>query len=91
MFGEVYDADPVKLSPHVRNSDMNSVLDFTFQSQAVSYASGNSAKNLQSLFAGDDYYTTPDSSATALHVPRQPRHGPRRVLPRLVGQRARAR
>ncbi|GGI44838.1 pullulanase-type alpha-1,6-glucosidase [Agromyces flavus] len=66
MFGEVYDADPVKLSPYVRKSDMNSVLDFTFQSQAVSYASGNSAKNLQSLFAGDDYYTTPDSSATAL-------------------------
>lgn len=66
MFGEVYDADPVKLSPYVRNTDMNSVLDFTFQSQAVSYASGNSAKNLQSLFAGDDYYTTPDSSATAL-------------------------
>ncbi|MFE5670023.1 pullulanase-type alpha-1,6-glucosidase [Agromyces sp. NPDC056523] len=66
MFGEVYDAEPVKLSPYVRKSDMNSVLDFTFQSQAVSYASGNSAKNLQSLFAGDDYYTTSDSSATAL-------------------------
>ncbi|GAA4375833.1 hypothetical protein GCM10023152_20200 [Agromyces bauzanensis] len=66
MFGEVYDADPQKLSPYVRNSDMNSVLDFTFQSQAVSFAAGNSAKNLQSLFAGDDYYTTPDSSATAL-------------------------
>ena len=45
---------------------MNSVLDFTFQSQAVTFAAGNSAKNLQSLFAGDDYYTTPDSSATAL-------------------------
>ncbi|WP_157002803.1 pullulanase-type alpha-1,6-glucosidase [Agromyces laixinhei] len=66
MFGEVYDADPVKLSPYVRGTDMNSVLDFTFQSQAVSFAAGNSAKNLQSLFAGDDYYTTPDSSATAL-------------------------
>lgn len=66
MFGEVYDADPVKLSPYVRKTDMNSVLDFTFQSQAVSFAAGNSAKNLQSLFAGDDYYTTPDSSATAL-------------------------
>lgn len=66
MFGEVYDADPVKLSPYVRNTDMNSVLDFTFQSQAVAFAAGNSAKNLQSLFAGDDYYTTPDSSATAL-------------------------
>ena len=66
MFGEVYDADPVKLAPYVRDTDMNSVLDFAFQSSAVSYASGNSAKGLQSLFAGDDRYTTPDSSATAL-------------------------
>lgn len=66
MFGEVYDADPVKLSPYVRETDMNSVLDFTFQSQAVSFAAGNSAKGLASLFAGDDYYTTPDSSASAL-------------------------
>src|SRR5690606_3879237 len=66
MFGEVYDADPVKLAPYIRDTDMNSVLDFTFQSSAVSYASGNSAKGLQTLFAGDDRYTTPDSSATAL-------------------------
>ncbi|MBD8012106.1 pullulanase-type alpha-1,6-glucosidase [Microbacterium sp. Re1] len=66
MFGEVYDADPVKLAPYVRDTDMNSVLDFTFQSSAVSYASGNSAKGLQTLFAGDDRYTTAHSSATAL-------------------------
>lgn len=66
MFGEVYDADPAKLSPYVRKTDMNSVLDFTFQSQATSYAKGGSAEQLQSLFAGDDMYTTPDSSATAL-------------------------
>ena len=66
MFGEVYDADPKKTSPYVRTTDMDSVLDFTFQSQAVGYASGNSAKGLANLFAGDDYYTTPHSSATAL-------------------------
>ncbi|GAB3603566.1 pullulanase-type alpha-1,6-glucosidase [Microbacterium aureliae] len=66
MFGEVYDADPVKLAPYVRDTDMNSVLDFTFQSAAVAYAAGNSAKGLQNLYAGDDRYTTPDSSATAL-------------------------
>lgn len=40
MFGEVYDADPVKLSPYVRDSDMNAVLDFTFQSAATSFAKG---------------------------------------------------
>lgn len=70
MFGEVYDADPAKLSPYVRNSDMNSVLDFTFQSAATAYAKGTGAgakpSGLATLFAGDDMYTTPDSSATAL-------------------------
>ncbi|MEJ1087829.1 pullulanase-type alpha-1,6-glucosidase [Microbacterium sp. Mu-80] len=66
MFGEVYDADPAKLAPYVRDTDMNSVLDFTFQSSAISFASGNSAKGLQSLFAGDDRYTTSHSSASAL-------------------------
>ncbi|QIG39279.1 pullulanase-type alpha-1,6-glucosidase [Microbacterium sp. 4R-513] len=66
MFGEVYDADPTKLAPYVRKTDMNSVLDFTFQSAASSYAGGASAATLRNLFAGDDHYTTADSSATAL-------------------------
>ncbi|MBP2436285.1 pullulanase-type alpha-1,6-glucosidase [Microbacterium amylolyticum] len=66
MFGEVYDADPAKLSPYVRDTAMNSVLDFTFQSSAVSFAGGNSARGLSSLFRGDDYYTTPETSASAL-------------------------
>ena len=66
MFGEVYDADPAKLSPYVRDTDMSSVLDFTFQSSAVSFANGGNTKTLQTLYAGDDRYTTPDSSATAL-------------------------
>ncbi len=66
MFGEVYSADQKILSPYVRKTDMNSVLDFAFQDGAVGYAAGNSARGLQSLFAGDDYFTTPQSSATAL-------------------------
>ncbi len=66
MFGEVYDADPAKLSPYIRKTDMNSVLDFTFQAAAQSYSAGQSAKGLSAMFAGDDRYTTPDSSATAL-------------------------
>ncbi|WP_158277240.1 pullulanase-type alpha-1,6-glucosidase [Serinibacter arcticus] len=66
MFGEVYDADPKLLSPYVRDTDMDSVLDFTFQQQAISYASGNSPSALASLFDGDDYYTTPTTSASAL-------------------------
>ena len=66
MFGEVYDADPVKLSPYVRDTDMDSVLDFTYQSAASSYANGNSARGLQLLFDGDDRYTTATKNAHAL-------------------------
>ncbi|GAB3160646.1 hypothetical protein GCM10027059_09080 [Myceligenerans halotolerans] len=65
-FGEVFDADAAKTSPYVRDTDMSSVLDFAFQSSAISYASGNSAQRLAGHFASDDRYTTPDSSATAL-------------------------
>ncbi|TFC16290.1 pullulanase-type alpha-1,6-glucosidase [Cryobacterium algoritolerans] len=66
MFGEVYDADAAKTSPYVRGTDLSSVLDFGFQSQATSFAAGNSAKGLSQLFAGDDRYTTPHSNAYAL-------------------------
>ncbi len=66
MFGEVYDADPAKLSPYVRRTDMNSVLDFTFQSAASTFARGFSPQTLRDLFAGDDMYTTPTTSASAL-------------------------
>ncbi|WP_250445625.1 pullulanase-type alpha-1,6-glucosidase [Actinotalea sp. C106] len=66
MFGEVYDADPALLSPYVRNTDMSSVLDFTYQSATSAYVSGSQAGTLQRLFAGDDMYTTPSTSASAL-------------------------
>ncbi|WP_083508674.1 pullulanase-type alpha-1,6-glucosidase [Arthrobacter alpinus] len=66
MFGEVYSADQKILSPYVRKTDMNSVLDFAFQDGAVGYATGNSARGLQTLFAGDDYFTTTKNSPTAL-------------------------
>ncbi|GEL96537.1 pullulanase-type alpha-1,6-glucosidase [Cellulomonas terrae] len=66
MFGEVYDADPVKLAPYLRDSDMNAVLDFTFQSAASNYAKGFTAGGLTSLYAGDDRYTTPTTNAQAL-------------------------
>lgn len=66
MFGEVYDADAVKTSPYVRDTAMSSVLDFSFQAAATSFASGNDARGLQRLYASDDLYTTADSSASAL-------------------------
>jgi pullulanase-type alpha-1,6-glucosidase len=62
----VYDADAAKTSPYVRRTDMSSVLDFSFQAAATSYASGNSARRLADLYASDDLYTTPDSSSSAL-------------------------
>ncbi|HEV6954522.1 MAG TPA: pullulanase-type alpha-1,6-glucosidase [Promicromonospora sp.] len=65
-FGEVYDADAAKTSPYVRRTAMSSVLDFSFQAAATSYASGNSARRLADLYASDDLYTTPHSSASAL-------------------------
>jgi len=66
MFGEVYDADATKTSPYVRTTDMSSVLDFSFQSGAASFAKGSAATGLAALFATDDYYTTPTTSASAL-------------------------
>jgi len=66
MFGEVYDADPVKLAPYLRDSDMNGVLDFTFQSAAVNFAKGLSPTGLRSLYAGDDRYVTPTTNANGL-------------------------
>ncbi len=66
MFGEVYDADATKTSPYVRDSDMSSVLDFSFQSAATTFARGFNPDLLSALYASDDWYTTPHSSATAL-------------------------
>ncbi|MFH5822174.1 pullulanase-type alpha-1,6-glucosidase [Georgenia sp. AZ-5] len=65
-FGEVYDADARLTAPYVRDTDMSAVLDFAYQSAALSYAKGFTARGLSGLFASDDYYTTADSSADAL-------------------------
>ncbi len=66
MFGEVYDADATKTAPYVRDSDMSSVLDFSFQSAATTFARGFNPDVLSTLYASDDWYTTGHSSATAL-------------------------
>ena len=80
MFGEVYDADPAKLSPYLRNSDMNAVLDFTFQSAASNYAKGILGGRAARAVRGRRHVHDPDDErAGAAHVPRQPRHGPHRL------------
>ena len=83
MFGEVYDADPAKLSPYVRDSDMNAVLDFTFQSAASRLRPrrrrrrpGGAVRRRRPLHDADH------QRAGAAHLPGQPRHGPHRLLRR---------
>ncbi|UZN02100.1 pullulanase-type alpha-1,6-glucosidase [Cellulomonas sp. S1-8] len=66
MFGEVYDADAALTAPYVRETDMNAILDFSFQAAAANYAKGFSAAGLRALYASDDLYTTPTSNAHAL-------------------------
>ncbi|MCS4536251.1 pullulanase-type alpha-1,6-glucosidase [Corynebacterium sp. HS2168-gen11] len=66
MFGEVYDRAASDLAPYVRNTEMNSILDFGFQNIAQEFANGHSTQKLQNLFAADDYYTTDHSSASDL-------------------------
>ena len=66
MFGEVFDGDPKVLSPYVRDTDMNSVLDFAFNGVATNYAKGFTAKGLSQLYASDDLYTTANKSAYSL-------------------------
>ncbi|MEE1619368.1 pullulanase-type alpha-1,6-glucosidase [Brachybacterium sp. J153] len=65
-FGEVYDADAELLSPYVRDTEMDSVLDFAFQAAATNWAKGYTAQGLASLYADDDLYTTASSSSADL-------------------------
>ena len=65
MMGEVFDADARLLAPYVRGTDMNSVLDFAFQSYAVNFVQRGHASRLGQLFASDDHYLTPFSSAAS--------------------------
>ncbi|WP_372594996.1 pullulanase-type alpha-1,6-glucosidase [Actinotalea sp.] len=50
----------------MRTTEMDSVLDFSFQSAASTFARGFSPSALSAVFASDDWYTTPDSSSSAL-------------------------
>lgn len=66
MFGEVYDADPLAMSQYSTTGRLPATLDFGFQAGAAAYTGGGSARDLATLFAGDDYYTDADSNAYAL-------------------------
>ncbi|AIU31700.1 alpha-amylase family glycosyl hydrolase [Corynebacterium ramonii] len=66
MFGEAYNFSPEALSPFVRETHMDAVLDFAFQNNAVDFAKGGDTNKLKSLFYGDDWYTTTRSDAAVL-------------------------
>ncbi|WP_026549433.1 alpha-amylase family glycosyl hydrolase [Arthrobacter sp. Br18] len=67
MFGEVFDTSKAFTSQFTTRNRMQSVLDFPFQSAARGYASqGAPATDLESFFAGDDWYTDADSNAYSL-------------------------
>ncbi|MFC5281620.1 pullulanase-type alpha-1,6-glucosidase [Arcanobacterium canis] len=63
MFGEVYNTDARDLAPYSRNTHMGGTLDFAFQSSALDFLKGGKTDSLSGLFAADDMYTTPTSSA----------------------------
>lgn len=67
IFGEVFDYSTFNLMTYVRQNKIETLLDFPFQAKATEYASGYSnAQTLTALFENDDYYTSPQSSASNL-------------------------
>ncbi|MTD16233.1 pullulanase-type alpha-1,6-glucosidase [Nakamurella sp. YIM 132087] len=65
-FGEVYDADPAKMSYYTTTGGLQATLDFGFQSRAVGFGTGRATSELAELYAGDDWYTDADSNAYQL-------------------------
>ncbi len=67
IFGEVFSGNEVLLSHFTSSADFPAVLDFRFQEQVRSYASGGGASDiLRDLFVNDDYFIDADSNAYAL-------------------------
>ena len=94
MFGEVYDADPAYSRQYARTGDLNAVLDFALPGRgAAASPRARPTTGVRDLFAGDDYYTTPTPTATALptflgnHDMGRVGHTPRQRLRRTTGQR----
>lgn len=67
MFGEVFDATKSFTSQFTTRNQMQAVLDFPFQAAARDFASkGQDTRNLETFFAGDDWYTDADSNVYQL-------------------------
>lgn len=66
MFGEVYETNPTDLAVYTTRGRVPAVLDFAFQTKAMSWVNGGSADTFLGLLDGDDSYTDADSSALSL-------------------------
>ncbi|MBP1233811.1 glycosidase [Arthrobacter sp. PvP102] len=67
MFGEVFDTSKSFTSQFTTRNKMQAVLDFPFQDAARNFASrSQSASQLETFFAGDDWYTDADSNVYEL-------------------------
>jgi alpha-amylase len=67
MFGEVFDTTKSFTSHFTTTDPMQAVLDFPFQDAARTFASrGGPTSNLETFFAGDDWYTDADSNVYQL-------------------------
>lgn len=67
VFGEVTNPTAFGLMTYVRENKIQTVLDFPFQTNATDFASGVSdAASLRTFFLTDDYYTSPNSTASNL-------------------------
>ncbi len=67
MFGEVFDTTKSFTSHFSTHDTMQAVLDFPFQDAARKFASqSHPASELESFFAGDDWYTDADSNVYQL-------------------------
>ncbi|MET3936275.1 alpha-amylase family glycosyl hydrolase [Arthrobacter sp. OAP107] len=67
MFGEVFDTSKSFTSQFTTRNRMQAVLDFPFQDAARNFASkSHDAKELETFFAADDWYTDADSNVYQL-------------------------
>jgi alpha-amylase len=67
MFGEVFDTSKSNTSQFTTRNRMQAVLDFPFQDAARNFASkSQDAKQLETFFAADDWYTDADSNVYQL-------------------------
>ena len=64
MWGEIYDADPGRISDWVKRSELEEVLDFPIQGAITGCILDEEATQLATAFDNDDLYTTMNSSAS---------------------------